>query len=348
VFCIKGYKPFQLVFLHRTPLLCLLPYPHKADISNLPHKLQWSFKNALAHMDDLSVQFVIYNISFNSREYQKAKKLFFEPLGLSDNNVQQIEGVFNGTLLQSFVSEREKLSQRWKGPIFGKPLWVDRNESRTMKEKRSWTYKHYLTFVDTFEWNTEDEVPIIPLVHSTDYSTARNIVETGFASLSRLDQGFYGKGIYLTDKMDYAMIYVVTARKPSLIVSYVLVGNPYPVIENPRGPGGLLGLPIMASYDSHVVCVGYNGYPKKTFGQAFLEIVIDQEARVLPSFIVCLKKLTAQQLQAITALQLKDPPEGRITAISDNEEDESNGDEEEDSHMVALKTLSSGTNIEDY
>lgn len=36
-------------------------------------------------------------------------------------------------------------------------------------------------------------IPIVPAVHGTDYLVAEKIAETGFANLSSLDAGFYGK-----------------------------------------------------------------------------------------------------------------------------------------------------------
>jgi len=186
------------------------------------------------------------------------------------------------------------LSHRWSGKetIFGKKEWSEKDEKSSCKSRRGWTFNQFQFFVDKFEWNNHG-VPIVPLIHATEYSSAKNIVEVGFASLSKLDKGFYGKGIYFTNSTDYSIVYIIHAKKPCLIISYVLPGNPYPVIENPS-ENTFLGAPIMASYDSHVICVGPNGFPKKVFGLSFLEVVLDQEARVLPAFLVSLQDIKIQ------------------------------------------------------
>jgi len=130
------------------------------------------------------------------------------------------------------------------------------------------------------------------LIHATNYQTARSIVQTGFASLCKLDEGFYGKGIYLTNKSKYGLSYILGVPKPSIIIAYVLSGNAYPVIENAKAEDSLLGQPIMPSYDSHIVCVNPSGTPVLCpTDEYFIELVLDQEARVLPAFIITLQQI---------------------------------------------------------
>jgi len=215
----------------------------------------------------------------------------FQQLGINENHVLKVEGICNGTLLQSFVSEREKLSNRFNGTIFGKKGWLQRSEKEERKDLRIWSYDQFEKYIAQYTWN-DGKVPIIPFIHATNYSTARNIAQTGFASLCKLDEGFYGKGIYLTNKAKYALAYIMGASKPSIIIAYVLPGNAYPVIEFPRAEDSLLGQPILPSYDSHIVCVTSAGTPvKRPIEDFFLELVIDQEARVLPAFIISLLQI---------------------------------------------------------
>jgi hypothetical protein len=48
---------------------------------------------------------------------------------------------------------------------------------------------------------------ILPVIHGTALATAWKICATGFANLSCLDDGFFGKGIYFTTYALYALPY---------------------------------------------------------------------------------------------------------------------------------------------
>eukprot|EP01127_Copromyxa_protea_P011849 TRINITY_DN3020_c0_g1_i1.p1 TRINITY_DN3020_c0_g1~~TRINITY_DN3020_c0_g1_i1.p1 ORF type:complete len:103 (-),score=5.89 TRINITY_DN3020_c0_g1_i1:66-374(-) len=79
----------------------------------------------------------------------------------------------------------------------------------------------------------------------------------------------------------------------AIIVSYVLPGNPYPVIENHAKSGNLVGKPIqsgMFSFDmkqSHYVLTQRNGsIADPTKDEIFDELVIGQESQAVPVYIV--------------------------------------------------------------
>jgi len=63
-----------------------------------------------------------------------------------------------------------------------------------------------------------------------------NICSTGFATLSVLDAGWYGQGVYFTSSARYAVPYYATKKDPAIIIAYVIPGNIYPVIEHPKKP----------------------------------------------------------------------------------------------------------------
>jgi len=131
--------------------------------------------------------------------------------------------------------------------------------------------------------------------------TAYSICETGFAALSSLDDGWYGKGIYFTSYAVYTVPYISRQKAPVIIVSWVLPGNVYPVIENsepsdttqePKGlaqkhqEASLKGAPIQNGYNSHYVVVdedGKIGHPQSK--ELFNEFVIAQESQIVPAFI---------------------------------------------------------------
>jgi len=46
-------------------------------------------------------------------------------------------------------------------------------------------------------------VQIVRAWHGTTYTAARSIMENGFANLSHLDEGWFGKGIYFSSFPEY-------------------------------------------------------------------------------------------------------------------------------------------------
>jgi len=136
--------------------------------------------------------------------------------------------------------------------------------------------------------------PVIPTIHGTSGTSAWLIVAGGFATLSSLDAGYYGAGIYFTTSAKYAVPYFATKPDPSILISWVMVGNAYPVIEHPRKKGSLAGMIIKPGYQSHYVCTDNKGmpYPKITadYQNVYDEIVINQESQVAPAYVLMLDR----------------------------------------------------------
>jgi len=126
---------------------------------------------------------------------------------------------------------------------------------------------------------------------------AEKIAQTGFANLSSLDAGYFGKGIYFGTSTLYILPYFSTKNRPAIIVSYVNMGHVYPAWQDHRDKNNtLLGAIIRGGFNSHYVNTDRRGIvilddnPKETFD----EIVIPQEAQCCPAFIIQFskKKLT--------------------------------------------------------
>jgi hypothetical protein len=94
------------------------------------------------------------------------------------------------------------------------------------------------TLCDSIYWCTENEVangsnPILAW-HGTTEENITNICVTGFKNLSQKDSGWYGKGMYFTQLPNYGEFYVNNCNAEigescKLLLSWVLLGNPYPV-----------------------------------------------------------------------------------------------------------------------
>jgi len=74
-------------------------------------------------------------------------------------------------------------------------------------------------------------------------------------SLSNLDAGYYGKGIYFTTFIFYASPYFAQQESPAVLISFVVMGNTYPVVEHHKSKNSLLGAPLQSGYNSHYVVV---------------------------------------------------------------------------------------------
>ena len=96
---------------------------------------------------------------------------------------------------------------------------------------------------------------------------AMDICSSGFASLADLDPGFYGRGLYFTHDLMYAVRHYGSADASgykAVIVAQVVYAQPYPVLpkEGPppyapaaQRPEQLMGSALAPRHDAHVVFV---------------------------------------------------------------------------------------------
>lgn len=123
------------------------------------------------------------------------------------------------------------------------------------------------------------------MIFSLQPLTIYSFLNLGFANLSTVDGGFFGKGIYLTGSVRYALPYVVNEKKnPALLVCFVVPGNVYPVIEDTNSQETLFGKPLQSGYQSHYVLTNAKGevHTRESLKneQIFDEIVCSQESQV--------------------------------------------------------------------
>jgi len=175
---------------------------------------------------------------------------------------------------------------------------------------REWYADILNSKIDNWPWNNTDkrEVSIIPVIHGTNFSTAVAICSSGFATLSVIDAGWYGAGIYFTSHVPYATPYFSRTSDPAVIIAYILPGNSYPACEDPCAPGSLVEQSIKPGYQSHYVVTKCNGYPvqKQVKSDYFDEIVVNQEAQICPAFIVKIDKSCIKSLEGY----LREIPDG--------------------------------------
>jgi len=153
----------------------------------------------------------------------------------------------------------------------------------------------------------------LAVAHASSLTKAGKIIVSGFASLSTLDEGYYGKGMYFSSSTIYTLPYCLPYPDPCILICYLMTGNPYPVIEHPRKEPNFLGKHIVSGYQSHYVVTKGNGLPfeDEDFNlRKFNEIVVDQESQVVPIFLVELDnrnfKEVAENFQKMNEKSMRD------------------------------------------
>jgi len=149
--------------------------------------------------------------------------------------------------------------------------------------------------VQSYEWNQENgewtSAPVVYGVHGTSRGAANKILERGFEILTKVDDGFYGQGIYFSSFLSYISPYAFVHKEPTAIISALLLGNSFPVIERKDSNETLLGAPISSTFQSNYVLVRQNGNiaPPKAKNPRD-EIIIRESVQVLPVFMLILEK----------------------------------------------------------
>jgi len=217
-------------------------------------------------------------------------------------SVKNSWAVMNMRLVSAFCSRRVLLLERIKmfPREFNHENWRKENDSNA--KMRRYVYDKYKELISLFPWNNangtgtsvSDVVPLLPVVHGTTANVAWSIARTGFTSLSSLDDGYFGSGMYFTTNAMYALPYYANKERPTLILCLMTPGAVYPVCENPKDAKNLMGQPIKISYQSHFVSTFHNGravsadfeLAQKGGTVLFNELVCDQENMILPLFLV--------------------------------------------------------------
>jgi len=231
---------------------------------------------------------VFFSKLLKGKEYDIALNLF-NKLDGSDFNVASIYAVYNPLLASSFCLTTSKMESRatTARELFFVDRWLDDRCGEEKMKLRKKTKQALEERCAQFDWNSKKKLPILPVLHGTSTGTAWKICASGFATLSLIDAGFYGSGIYFTTSAQYTLPYFISTIDPCVIISLLIPGNAYPVIEHPQKPEeSLTGRTLFRGYQSHYVRTSLNGMPITSEENEFDEIVINQESQVCPLFIV--------------------------------------------------------------
>jgi len=210
--------------------------------------------------------------------------------------IDEVFKVYNPQCVLDFNSYRKKIEQRQREnpALFKKTDWEG---SKQVETKRA-VIDRYDNYAKSFVWNHPtrhtDELPIIPVVHGTDYEVAKHICNTGFTTVASLDSGYYGQGMYFSTSISYTIPYFVGKKTPCILLCFAMPGNVFPVSECPKGDAAtaLLGKPVKSGYHCHYVSTNKSGliYNPETDRGCYDEVVLFQECQVVPAYMITAQK----------------------------------------------------------
>jgi len=280
-------------------IIVILYFRNKKLNLFLPHNWLWeiSYLEQSGYQKSTTDPFyyrrTIIDVNNPGRTDSKEYKLFRylkQEMEFDEINITKVIAISAIHLAQRVSTTRIVLRERFKSDpeTFKNQKWMKEANST----ERTYTMEHFKKYLNNFEWNMDldtDDAPVLPVAHGTRLRLANKIIAGGFAKLNTLDDGYYGKGIYFSTSALYTLPYCITKSDPCIVLSFLLPGNPYPVIENPKSDA-IRGKPILGGYQSHYVVTSAGGMPleeKDSFKyRSYNEIVIDQESQVVPIFIV--------------------------------------------------------------
>lgn len=264
-------------------------YYYSSVLHTLPADISWSFLDKVrrpwAWQYTGNAKSGYYSRLYNndSEDYRRVESLLsthFKKGGLA---LLGITAIYNPSLTQSFVN-------LWKVMITRKVENPEMFFARTYtKDKEKMAVMNYYDkdLIQFTPYNQELAVPLIPMLHGTDHLVAEQIAMTGFAALSSLDEGYFGKGIYFTSSLLYILPYASSKRRPAVLISYINPGNPWPTTEEHDGPRSLKGMALKSGYNSHIVRTNKRGTIYHDQDDVLCdEMVVNQESQILPAFII--------------------------------------------------------------
>lgn len=244
----------------------------------------------------METQYHLRQITAADPEEWGKLEFFFRQFVCEKHNlakVKKVEAIHNPILSRNFDSHLRILwSKHLTNPqLFKSDHWRSMDpDDPAEKMLKFRLFDHFSDYVDHFPWNKHLKLPVVCMLQGSTKTASESISENGFSVVATLDPGYYGKGIYFTHDLDYAMAYGKV-----VIVSMIIPGNIFPITKNPWKPGSYLGKPLQSGYQSHYTVVS-----KSSTVTAFpvshsdiihkhkhaSELVIFDGAQALPMFIL--------------------------------------------------------------
>jgi len=239
---------------------------------------------------------------FNTDVMDKFTRLSSD-MGFDSHAVYKIYAISNQMVLGVFDSFRSLLfgKQRQSPQLFNRDDWKQCEDVMLRAAYLTWLEDYCRKFP---EWNdaNKSKPDVIPLIQGTSEEAAWQICQQGFGVTATTDDGFYGRGVYFTSKLDYASRYAKISSKEQncqvFLLSMVIPGNTFPVTEHPwdseMKKSGYHGHACRPGYQAHFTLVDNSGiqnaYPMKvdppfSYEKVADELVIFDTSQALPLFV---------------------------------------------------------------
>jgi hypothetical protein len=280
------------VFLLIVSILSILIFKYyRSEVHLLPKEIAWSFVDYLRYPWKWSWngnnKTGYYSRTYDpqSNEYKKIMDLLSTYFKKGSIIPLEIKAVYNHTLLVSFINQWKIMMSRKKDS----PELFFECGFRKNAEKMAIMEYYQKNIIDKMSYNKDLLLPLIPVLHGTDELIAEKICDSGYCSLSSLDSGFYGKGIYFTSSLKYCLPYCCMKRRPALLLNYINPGNIFAVNEDHKGPNSLIGAATKAGYNTHYCLTNKDGTVYNKNNDTICdEFIVSQESQIIVSHIITL------------------------------------------------------------
>jgi len=273
-------------------LLYVVYKSRELELRQLPKEVSWSYLDQKRRFWEWDYQgtsktgFYSKVLEKGTEGFKRVHDLFYDTvINGGKLQIDQVTAVYNPGLTSSFITQWKVISDRLRsGHLFN-------NKEATQRELREFVEKHFEELLTSFHYDKNSGVPILPVCHGTDHYIAEKIAQTGFATLSTIDAGYYGRGIYFSTYAQYTFPYFMQRDNPCVVISYIIPGNPYPVVEHHLKKNNLVGQGLKPGFNSHYALTNKDGFIVTQSDDLekeliFNEFVINQESQIVPAFIV--------------------------------------------------------------
>ena len=218
---------------------------------------------------------------------------------VSGYDVGNVEVIYHPGMNNTFAEAIKMLQQRKGNPRYI-PDWSrqgDVSHRQTLHETQQ-------RIAEAYGDDNYPDVTFMPLWHGTQRDKINSILSAGYTPFGETDDGYFGKGIYMTDAACYAQLYAnrcVLEHNPDgvLILNWVASYSSYPIIRDDfdTAEKRLVSRITPGKYDAHFVPVVRNDpmnpvdYRPIESGEVpqYSEMVILEKQHVLPRYLVTLQ-----------------------------------------------------------
>jgi len=181
---------------------------------------------------------VVENSEILNQEIFEKLDFLFSSLGGNGKDIKKAVFIDQSLLRDNFHNTRELIQGKHSSnpSLFKKNDWMSKQDANARDQIMRFYSKRIRQFRKK-NWNDGSKLFVLPMLQGTTKNAAWSICENGFGTVSTRDAGFYEKGIYFTSNYNYAKKYSEESETGKVfLISLVIPGNVYPVIEPPKIP----------------------------------------------------------------------------------------------------------------